>query len=246
VRVLAEMLDLQATVRLAHGLAEPDVAATDGRWRAPLLLGDYVRKRLAAVDEAASRRFARPFDGPRVRVSDAAQLADRIMASGATKSPEAARAFAVETWDEYRYHFVVSVARVRAEVGALRDEIGVDLRDAGPRGAKLEALDTILRAAIDDHVPVLCERLAIAMEEPFVAALAAATLAVAREDGVVDAAAITPWFKARGVLGAQLARSAEVTRALFAREARVIETLVDAACAEGDVGEDGPAAGGAQ
>ena len=225
--VLAGMLDLQASVRLAHCIGAEGAGPADVSWRAPLLLGDYVQKRLEAIQDATNRRLARPFDGTRVRVPDPPQLLARLLSSGAAESRPAARAFATETWSAYRDYFLSSAMRARAEVAALREEVGSDLREASPRGARLEALDAVVRAALGDAVPGLCDRLAAAMESPFVDALARAaeSLPVAAE-----ASAIAPWFAERGVLGSQLARTAEITRALLAREARALATLVQAAC----------------
>ena len=225
--VLAGMLDLQTSVRLAHALDAPEPRRADAEWRAPLLLGDYVQKRLAAIDDATSRRLARPFEGPRIRVPDPAQLAAQIVSDGATESSHSARAFAIATWRTYREYFLSSLSRVRGDVAALREEVAPDLREASPRGAKLEALDAVVRGAMSDAVPALCQRLAAATEAPFVSALTAATVGLS---ATVDGAALGGWFAARGVLGAQLARTSEITRALFAREARSLETLVDAAC----------------
>ena len=222
------MLDLQASVRLAHCLGPPGAGAETVAWRAPLLLGDYVQKRLAAIDDAASRRLARPFDGSRAKVGDPAQLAADVTASGATESSAAARAFAAATWHGYRDYFLASVTRARAEVAALREEVAGDLRAASPVGARLEAFDAVVHAALDGAVPALCGRLAAAMEAPFVGALSAATVGL---PAIVDAAAVSPWFAERAVLGAQLARTSEITRALLAREGRSLAALVHAACA---------------
>jgi hypothetical protein len=231
--VLAGMLDLQGSVRLAHclGGSKPRPATGDASLTAspPLLLGDYVRKRLAAIDDAVSRRLARPFDGARVRVADAPHLFAELASSGATESTEGARAFADVTWRGYRDYFLASLWHARAEVAELREEVTSDLRVSSPLGATLEAVDAAVRGAMSGAVPGLCERLATAMEAPFVGALVTAIRAL---PAPLEASAIAPWFAERGVLGAQLARTREVTRALLARDARTLETLVDAAYGE--------------
>jgi hypothetical protein len=223
--VLAGMLDLQASVRLADFLGTADRHAADAIFRAPLLLGDYVRQRLAAIEDSTCRRLDRPFEGVRIRVPDPLQTMAQVVASGATASASEGRAFAGAMWRLYRDHLLGCVSRARAEVAALRDEVTHDLRDASARGARLEGLDAVLRGALNDAVPTLCERLAVAMEVPFVEALAAA---VARLPETVEAAAMAPWFEERGVLGAQLARTREITRALLRHEARSLATLVEA------------------
>jgi hypothetical protein len=225
--VLAGMLDLQASVRLAHCVSAPEPQRAEGAWRAPLLLGDYVQKRLGAIDEATSRRLGRPFDGARIRVSDPVQLAAQLLSSDARESPESARAFALTTWRAHREYLLSNISRARADVAALREEVAADLREASPRGAKLEALDAVVRAAMSDAVPALCQRLAAVMEAPFVQGLTKATLSL---PSLMDATTLAPWFTERGVLGAHLARTTELTRALLARDARAVETLVDAAC----------------
>ncbi len=116
-------------------------------------------------------------------------------------------------------------------MAALRDEVASDLRDAGPRGERLGAFDAIVRAAMDDAVPGLCKRLMAASEAPFVSALAAAIRSL---PAAVDEAALAPWFAERGVLGAHVARTSAITRALLACDARALEALVDAACEGGE------------
>jgi hypothetical protein len=233
--VLAGMLDLPSSVRLSDWLAPEKVTpAADLSWRTPLLLGDYVQKRLTAIDELTSRRLARPFDGARVRVSSATDLAAELAANGSD-----ARAFVNATWESYRVYLLVNVARARAEIAALRDEIGQDLKEASAHGAKLEAVDAVVRGALAADVPSFLERLANAMEAPFVTRLAAAVDALAAVGGAIDAAALGPWFDPRGVLGEQLARTHEITRALLRREARILVTLVQAACAGAGRGTEG-------
>jgi hypothetical protein len=230
--VLATILDLTASVRLADrlGPAVPQqTQASDVAFRAPLLLGDYVRTRLASIESAACRRLERPFDGLRVRVADPLRLFAQLVSSDAAKSPEGARAFAAATWRTYRDYLLASVTRARSEVGELHSEVASDLRSASPRGAKLEALDAIVRGALNDAVPALCDRLATAMEPPFVEALTAATVRLTATEAV-DSSAIVPWFAPHGVLGAQLARTGEIVRALLGHEARSLAVLVDTAC----------------
>ena len=227
--VLAGMLDLTASVRLADCLGPVAPPPAGMTFQAPLLLGDYVRTRLASIDDATRRRLERPFDGLRIRVADPLRLFAQLVSSEGAKSPEAARAFAEATWRTYRDFLLASVMRVRAEVAELRDEVASDLRSASPRGAKLEALDAIVRGALNDAVPALCERLTMAMEAPFVEALTAATLRLTALEAV-ESSAIAPWFAPHAVLGAQLARTGEVVRALLAHDGRSLVMLVDTAC----------------
>jgi hypothetical protein len=188
-----------------------------------------VRKRLASIEEGARRRLERPFEGIRARVADPLRLFAQLVSSEGAKSPEGARAFAVATWGTYRDFLLSSVIRARAEVAELRAEVASDLQCASPRGAKLEAVDAIVRGALNDAVPALCDRLATAMEAPFVEALTAATAGLTAVEAV-DSSAIAPWFAPHAVLGAQLARTGEIVRALLAHEGRSLVLLVDTAC----------------
>ena len=228
---LAGMLDLQGSVQLAHCLGASKGDA-DGGNSAPTVLPDYVRKRLAAIEDGAVRRLARPFDGARVRVADPPRLFSELTSSGALASRKGARAFAEDTWAAYRDYLLASVGRVRADVAELRAEIAVDLRHAGGRAMGLEAIDGVLRAAINAAAPALYERLATAMAPSFANALAAEVEALAARKvpalGVVEG-----WFSDRGVLGAQLARIRDLTCGFLARDARMLETLLDAAFNEG-------------
>jgi hypothetical protein len=234
--VLATMLDLQASVKLAHALGAssgaPGALATENAEpaAAPLfLLGDYVRKRLSAIEDAVNNRLARPFDGARARVASLVPFVAELVSSEATASSAAARAFAESTWRGYRSLLLASLAHARAEVAELREEVASDLRQAGGRGAALEAIDAAVRTALAGSVPALCERLATAMERPFVSALAAAIQSL---PAPVGAESVGAWFGEQGVLGKQLAQTRELTRALLARDARMLEALVDAAYAE--------------
>ncbi len=188
-----------------------------------------MRKRLAAIEEGTRHRLDHPFEGFRARVADPLRLFAQLVASDGAKSPHGARAFAGATWRTYQELFVVSVARARAEVAELRAEVASDLRTASARGAKLEALDAIVRRGLDDALPGLVERLATAMEAPFVESLTAATLQLTATEAV-DSTVIAPWFGPHQVLGAQLARTGEIVRALLAHEGRSLVLLVDSAC----------------
>jgi hypothetical protein len=227
--VLAGTLDLIASVRLADCLGPAAPNAPGVTFGAPLLLGDYVRKRLASIEDATCRRLERPFDGPRNRVADPVRLFAQLVSSEGAKSPDGARVFAVATWQTYRDLLLTSVSRARAEVAELRAEVASDLRSASPRGAKLEALDAIVRGALNDAVPGLCARLATAMDAPFVEALTAATVRLTAMEAV-DASVVAAWFAPHALLGAQLARTSEIVRALLAHEGRSLVLLVDAVC----------------
>src|SRR5258706_2804843 len=85
-QVVASILDLDASVKLAHCLGD---AVSEGRSHAPMLLGDYVRKRLEAIDETTSRRLARPFEPGRASVPDRAEMKAQIVELGAATSPAA-------------------------------------------------------------------------------------------------------------------------------------------------------------
>ena len=230
--MLAGILDLTASVRLADCLGPVAPPAAGAIYRAPLLLGDYVRKRLAAIEDANGRRLDRPFEGVRIRVADPLCLFAQLVAAEAAQSPDAARAFAAGTWRTYRDFLLANVVRVRAEVAELRAEVASDLRTASPWGAKLEALDAIVRGALSDAVPALCERLANAMEAPFVEALTAAIARLSASEAV-ESSVIASWFAPHAVLGAQLTRTSEIVRALLAHDGRSLVALVDAACNEG-------------
>ena len=228
---LAALLDLPTSVRLAHCLGASwwDARREDADERAPTLLPDYVRKRLEAIEDAAGRRLGRPFEGARVRVAGPSQLLGELLSAGATKSVEARREFAQETWATYRDFLLGSLQRIRAEIAELRDEIKTDLRHAGRRGESIEAVDTVLRGAMNASILELYERLATAMGAAFVPAFGAAIAELAEP---IEQASIEPWFAAEGLLGAQIARTRELTRAHFVREARLMTALVDAAFEE--------------
>src|SRR5206468_1143709 len=97
-----------------------------GRAPAPMLLGDYVRKRLAAIDEATCRRLARPFDPGRASLPDRAELHGQLLESGASASKAAAKAFAMTIGRAHREYFlpgVEAVARWFADDGIIGAQI---------------------------------------------------------------------------------------------------------------------------
>jgi len=228
-QVLASILDLDASVKLAHCLADD---LTPPEAPPPMLRGDYVRKRLEAIDDTMTRRLARPFDPGRASLPDRNEVHAQIVEMGAGASKEAVKAFAVSMGRAHRDWFMVSVGRARAEIRALREEVTEDLRQLGAKAARLEEIDAIVRGSIDDAMGRLVDRAALALEAAFVPAFAEAVTAVDVEAGVE---AIAPWFADRGVIAMQIARTRDVTRSLLAHEAAVLEALVDSACrAAGD------------
>ena len=236
--VLASMLDLHGSVRLAHCLrARAPAASTYDDARAPLLLGDYVRARLASIEETTFRRLARPHDAGRTRLPNAREVLEQIAESDPNGSRAVTKALAASLWRTQREYLVASVARVRFEVATLREELASDLRALGPVAMRLEAIDATLRTSIDDAFAKLLERLAFAMEGAFVEALTTKLTAffrdpAARESGAAIAA-IGPWFAGDGVFATQLTRTRDVVRGALANESAVLVALVDGACKRG-------------
>ena len=237
--VLASMLDLHGSVRLAHCLrARTPAASTYDDARAPLLLGDYVRARLASIEETTFRRLARPHDAGRTRLPNASEVLEQIAESDTQGSRAVTKALAASLWRTQREYLVASVARVRFEVATLREEVASDLRALGPVAMRLEAIDATLRTSIDDAFAKLLERLAFAMEGAFVEALTTKLTAffrdaAARESGATAIAAIAPWFVGDGVFATQLTRTRDVVRGALSNESAVLVALVDGACKRG-------------
>jgi hypothetical protein len=227
-QTLASLLDLQGSVQLAHCLRrqEParDARASELRAAnesAPLLLGDYVRRRLEALD--------RPRRSGGLRGLPSAAGVHAELAASAPREPSAAaaRGFAAGVARACRDHFLATLGRGRADVAALRDEVANDLKKLGGGAARLEALDAALREATSAGIERLGERFAAAHEGGLTARLAAAYLALPPAPTLADVAA---WFEPRGVIGEPLASAGEVARALLRREAAILVALVDAAC----------------
>ncbi len=220
--VLASLLDLDASVKLAHCLG--DKRAPLERALAPTLLGDYVRKRIQSIEDAANRRLSRPFDAVRARVPDLAEVHAQVVA---VESKPAAKALAMSLGRTHREYLLVSVGRVRADIGALREEVTHDVQALGHRAMRLEALDAIVRGSVESAMPRLLERAAAALEGAFVRDL---TAAIAAFDAASPVDAMAPWFADGGIIGAQLGRTRDLTLGILAREAQVLEALVESAC----------------
>ena len=227
--VLGSLLDLRATVRLAQ-LLDRAPAATVEPAPAPLLLSDYVRKRLASIEASARKRLARPFEGTRATFASPEDVREWRATYDAAGSPEGARAFAARVARSLREHLVTSVSRVRMEVGALREEVVLDLPGLGANAARLVDLDSVLYASIGDATPALCERLAAALEPGFVKAL---LMHLARLHEGDAEAALHGWFEEGGVITAALARVRDMTLTVLAGEGAMALALVDAACRGG-------------
>ncbi|HEY2509449.1 MAG TPA: hypothetical protein VGI39_01210 [Polyangiaceae bacterium] len=228
-QVLGSLLDLRSTVKLAQ-LLERAPAPPAEPSPAPLLLSDYVRKRLVTIEASARKRLAKPFEGSRATFASPEEVREWRATHDAAGSPEGARAFAGRVARSLREHLATSIARVRAEVGALREEVILDLPGLGADAARLVELDGVLYASIGEATPALCERLAGALEPAFVKAL---LVDVARLHEGDAEAALNGWFAEGGVIALALARVRDVTLTVLAGEGAMVEALVDAACRGG-------------
>ena len=220
-QTLSALLDFQGTVQLAHCLRGGGARPTFGSG-GPLLLGDYVRRRIEAM--------ARAVVAASVRLPAPADLHRELAQAGAFGAPANAREITARLARTWRDHFLATLSRGRADIAALREEVVDDLRHLGGVATRLESLDGTLHRATDAGVVGLHERLAAALQGALTRSLDGAVAALSPLAPVAD---VEAWFTPGGAIGEHLARGAEIARTLARNDAALLVTLVDTACTGG-------------
>lgn len=226
--VLASLLDLNGTVRVADHLAvRRNAPATPARAAVP----SPVRKRLAKkVDEILDETRS-AFDAPWTgrRSMPGPDVVARVLAeSGALESREEAAIASVaatltsqarERWDH-------QLARSRQRLRWLRTDVANELRALSPRAAEVEGFDAVLSRSLETGYAKLLMRLDQKLDDVFAARVRAAIRALPEGESSLDG-----WFRPGGVMHRHARDLASLLAILIDHEVEILHSLADAAWA---------------
>lgn len=214
VDILAGMLDLRGSVRLAELVTELLPALDEkepGNALSPSFLGQLESRVLAILEEVpkAFESLHRPA---------------RVLR--AIRAEEDARAGARALTERFEEAMARAIARARSEIRALREEIAETLRGAGPRAAALEQLDTALvlatRGTLSSRLASIVPFAATAFEE-----LVTQRLVVEGEG--LELSKVEVFCRPDGWLGRAVAEGEATALAIARVEAGILVALVEAA-----------------
>jgi hypothetical protein len=235
--VLAGLFDLHGSVRLAALLdgqmALPRVSPDDAV--APHAIAKYARKRCEAIEKSLAQAVREPSKS-RVSLPDATSTHAVLSELGllGRRDKRAATNAARSLGTPYRELITFGIARARAEIEALREEIAGPLRTVSEEARALEALDSVLRTATQKKSEALFARVPGALDGAFVEALVEHCAKLPLD---ATPATIRPWFSRTGVrdgwIGRHHAACEALVMATFEHERTALMALVLGACQEG-------------
>jgi hypothetical protein len=229
--VLATLMDFSGSVTLAEllhaprdcdeGMPHPD--ASELAWK----LQETVRKQLAAL----STSVLRPLTGRHAPPHPAADelLASLQRAAGAPgKIPDAlgVERFAHDLGAPYFKALYKAVQQAQVQIQGLRARVTLEVRELGPRAARLEHIDAALQRSVQAKQLELFERLVLAAELTFERACARACAELPEGFGSEE---LARWSAEDGWLDRYRERCVRMTQALFGHLQRGLEGLVVAA-----------------
>lgn len=210
IEVLASMLDLRGSVRLAEILDRSFVAS--GSESAKPSAFAEVERRVSAILEQVPVAF-----------ESLRRPARMLRAIRAESEPRAsARALA----DRYEEAMTRAIARARTDLRALRDELGEELRKASPRSLALHELDSALvmatRGAMTARFASVIPAAVRAFEER-------ATERLVTAGQGVDLAKVEAWCRPEGWLGRAVGEGEATALAMARAESGLLLALAEAA-----------------
>lgn len=228
--VLAAILDLNGTVRLADHLAirKPQLGAS-GRHAPPSPVRDRLAKKVDEIVDEARSAFDAPFVGRRAMPSR--ELILRILEqtkARETRDEAAIVAAAGLLHAQVRERFDHHLARARQRIRWLRTDVSAELRALGPRAADLEAFDAVLTRGIDPGFIRLLQALETRLDAVFTARLRASVLALPPPP---DDRAIASWFEGRGCMARHARDLSALLCLIVDHEIDALHSLADAAWA---------------
>lgn len=225
--MLASLLDLSATVRLADHLAihaRNPLPATDVP-ASPLR--QKLAKKVGEVRSETSAAFEQPFVGRRA-LPTAATVLRVLHESRALETRERAEARAAGDLlkSQARERFDHQLARSRQRLRWLRTDFAGEIRALGPRAAQLEAFDAVLTRSLENGQLTLHHALERRLDDVFVTRFVAAVAALP-----TDAVDVDRWYQPGGVLHRHAADLGALLRLLVDHEIDAFHALVDTAFA---------------
>lgn len=226
---LAGLMDLRGSVEIARRLPGKIRAiprqiggAGDGR------IAARVDEEIARVKASTERRFADAF-GRRGKIPSADLVLEALEQTGslADRGGRSLTAAAARIWAPFRDLTAGSVARIGAEVRAIREAIARLLRD---RGSELEQLDAALRTATAGGRARIVEALIDGLGAGFSRHLEAEVKAL---PPTVTQSDLEPWLRGGGILRREAARCEAVALGILAHERGLLLALAEEADAIG-------------
>lgn len=194
--VLASLLDLNATVRLADHLAThrrsplpaPEVTASPLRER--------LAKKIDDLRQEAAAAFEQPFTGRRSLPQAPVVLrilheTSALETRGRAEATEAARTLQAQVRERFEHQ----LAKARQRIRWLRSDAAAEIRALGPRAAELESFDAVLTRSLEVGFHRLNRALDARLDDVFTARMVSAIVAL--PDG---ATSIDAWYAPNGVL----------------------------------------------
>lgn len=227
--VLASLLDLNGTVRVADHLAirKPRTAIMRAVSGSSPIRAQFAKKVGDIIDEARSA-FDDPFAGrrPMPREADMLRILDEEADALATRDPASLLAVARKLSAQARERFEHQLARARQRLRWVRTDIAADVRAISRDAADLESFDAVLTRGLDPGFIRLLQSLERRLDDVFVARFVRAANGL--PEGTRD---IAPWFEHGGLMRAHAADLSAVLLLVVDHEVDVLHALADAAWA---------------
>jgi hypothetical protein len=231
--VLALLMDFSGSVTLAEllqapqpeGQSHPD--ASELAWK----LQESVRKQLSALSTTVLRPLSGRHAPPHPTPAELLAALERA-AGGPGRVPDAQadaaamERFARELGSPYFKALYKAVQQAQLQISSLRSRITLEVRQLGPRAARLEYIDSALQRSVQGKQIELFERLVLAAELMFERACARACAELPEGFGAME---LARWSAEDGWLDRYRERCVRMTQALFGHLQRGLEGLVVAA-----------------
>lgn len=225
--VLASLLDLNSTVRLADHLATHRRSPLPEMETSASPLRERLSKKVDDLRTEAASTFDQPFTGR--RAFPQAQVVLRVLTEtsaletrGRAECTEAARTLQAQV----RERFDHQLAKARQRIRWLRTDAASEIRAFGPRAADLETFDSVLARALEAGFHRLHRSLEVRLDDVFVARIVTAVAALPEGATSLDA-----WYAPRGVLTRHAEDLGALLRLLVDYELDALLALVDTAYA---------------
>lgn len=227
---LSDLLDSRVEPPAA---AFPAPEEVDRMLEVALPFRDRVGARIRSVRRLVQRRYADPFGGASPLPSAPSTLAALARSGARPKATKKSAILAARALSgAHTARFERALKSARAELVFLRDDVGPELRNLGPRAAELESIDGALSRALLVRSRELTDSLFDKVEAAFEATFVAETFDLPR--GSVDdpevIAAVERWYGVDGWVRAHVTDTEALALALYDRDAELLTHLVDAAC----------------
>ena len=228
--VLARLMDFSGSIALAELLQEPVPQGPSHPQAARL--ARKLKDKVDAYFESALPQVLRPLTGRRApSVPDAAELVSVIRSAcgdAARPDDKAAQRLSRELGAPFWSALSASLRQAQVQLNTLRAKVAMDVRELGPRAARLEHIDAVLQRSMDTKFSELLERFELAAELTFERACAHACSELSEGFSEHELAA---WVAHDGWIERYRERCVRMAQALYGHLRRSLEGLLFAAAA---------------